>query len=191
MVAVGGRSLSRARDVADLPEPDSPTRPTVSLGAMSKEIPWTASCPENAMRRSRTASSGAEADDSGAIQPRIADVRARVERAVGAWSRVATSNRHEWSDSAVSAGPVAGVCGLDAHGGAGELAGPGAACGCIGIHAAVVLGTPCHGPAGVYGAGDPGGARGGSDGADSRGVGRHYAAALFALQGCGGLSHAL
>ena len=76
MVAVGGRSRSRAREVADLPEPDSPTRPTVSPGEMLKEMPWTASRPENAMRRSRAASSGAgETGVAEVIEARIADVR--------------------------------------------------------------------------------------------------------------------
>src|SRR5579875_2139056 len=80
MVAVGGSSRSSASEVADLPEPDSPTRPTVSPGAMSNEMPWTASRPEKAMRRSRTASSGA-GEDSGATQARIE--HPRVERGAG------------------------------------------------------------------------------------------------------------
>ena len=40
-VAAGGSRRSSASDVADLPEPDSPTRPTVWPGAMVKEIPST------------------------------------------------------------------------------------------------------------------------------------------------------
>ncbi len=60
-----------ASDVTDLPQPDSPTRPTVCPGRTSKLTPstaWKASSPWRwkVTRRSRT-------DSSGSIEPR-ADV---------------------------------------------------------------------------------------------------------------------
>lgn len=52
-----------ASEVADLPEPDSPTRPRVSPGPIEKEIPLTAVCWPKAMVRLRTSSRGAESID--------------------------------------------------------------------------------------------------------------------------------
>ena len=54
-----------ASEVTDLPQPDSPTRPTVWPGRTSKLTPWTASkgsCPWrwNVTRRSRTESRGSD-----------------------------------------------------------------------------------------------------------------------------------
>ena len=56
--AVGGRRRRMARDVADLPEPDSPTRPRVSPGLIWKEIPSTARWLWKAMVRLSTSRSG-------------------------------------------------------------------------------------------------------------------------------------
>ena len=56
--AVGGRSRSSARDVADFPEPDSPTNPSVSPGWMAKETPSTTVRVPKAMVRSCTRSNG-------------------------------------------------------------------------------------------------------------------------------------
>ena len=56
--AAGGSRRRRAREVADLPEPDSPTRPRVSPGAMWKEMPWTTGVDPKERVRSRTSSRG-------------------------------------------------------------------------------------------------------------------------------------
>ena len=56
--AVGGSSRSSARDVADFPEPDSPTNPSVSPGSIAKETWSTTVRLPKAMVRSCTRSSG-------------------------------------------------------------------------------------------------------------------------------------
>jgi len=59
---VGG-SRMMASEVADFPEPDSPTRPRTSPGAMLKLMPWTtgrgSAWVRKEMVRSRTSSRGA------------------------------------------------------------------------------------------------------------------------------------
>src|SRR5438105_7830047 len=59
MPAVGGSSRRSASEVADLPEPDSPTKPSVAPGAISNEILCTASRSPKRIDRSRSSSSGA------------------------------------------------------------------------------------------------------------------------------------
>ena len=56
--AVGGSNRSSASDVADFPEPDSPTRPSVSPGWIAKEMRSTTVRVPKAMVRSCTRSSG-------------------------------------------------------------------------------------------------------------------------------------
>src|SRR6185312_1834145 len=72
--ALAGNSRSIASDVADFPDPDSPTSPSVSPRPIANETPCTASWPENAIRRSLTSSRGFSAVcGDNAISARIAD----------------------------------------------------------------------------------------------------------------------
>ena len=56
--AVGGSRRRRASEVADFPEPDSPTRPRVSPGAMAKEMASTTGVGPKAMVSESTARRG-------------------------------------------------------------------------------------------------------------------------------------
>jgi hypothetical protein len=58
-LASGGSSRSSASAVADLPEPDSPTRPSVSPASISNEMSWTASLPPKPIDRPSTRRMGA------------------------------------------------------------------------------------------------------------------------------------
>ena len=69
VTARAGRSPSTVRAVSDLPEPDSPTSPTVSPAATESEMPWSSRVPSGRSRvRSRMPSraSPCAADPAGA-----------------------------------------------------------------------------------------------------------------------------
>jgi hypothetical protein len=56
--ALPGNNRIIAKLVADFPDPDSPTNPSVSPGAIANEIPRTASAPPNEIRSPSTRSNG-------------------------------------------------------------------------------------------------------------------------------------
>src|SRR5262249_29820767 len=87
MIALGSR-IRRMIDIAVtlLPEPDSPTIPTISRGASVNETPSTArtmpSSVRNETRSSRTSSSGSAASGNAdtRVEPGVEDVDDRVRQ---------------------------------------------------------------------------------------------------------------
>lgn len=86
--ALGGSRRRRASAVADLPEPDSPTRPRVWPGAMVKEMSSTALWVPKAMERWETSSRGVRSTRLMVAEIDLAGIQAAAASLVGIAERL-------------------------------------------------------------------------------------------------------